>query len=352
MTPAFAIDTGASAVPLAISGLVDEGSRISFRDFAKCEKMSRRIVSAIYACETTADLEAYERAEGLVIDGIYLAWPELFVPICDALATQYACLAPRPPLPTPGNPPPTASAPTQKQSSTVMFIIDTGADSTGSKGPWINFKPKGSAKHGLPYKSWILRDKDESGATVTKFGGMENPGVILDIYALNGELCGSLKLGFSKSDGLAGVAPERRWFASPLRAEPRPSEERKAAGGYAWSNALSVRVAIGGGKVATWEDDGWGVYKGFSGLVKQLNQGFADNVGLCPLVRCTGYVEEGQGQNTTFVPQFTVVGWKPRPDCLKEDAPAIQADPAPAPVQPAPAPKAAPAPADLEDLPF
>jgi hypothetical protein len=225
-----------------------------------------------------------------------------------------------------------------------MFAIDTGADGGGSKGPWISFKPKGSAKHGLPYKSWTLRDKTDAGSTIEKFPAMESPGVVLDIYAKGGQLCGSLKLGFSKSDGTAGVAPERRWFQSPLRAEPRPDESKKATGGYVWSNALSVRAAIGGGKVATWEDDGWGVYKGFSALVKAMNGGFAANEGLCPMVRVTGYADEGTGQNSTSVPLFEILKWVPRPACLAEDAPTIAAEPAPAP-QPVPTPTPAPAPA-------
>jgi len=225
-----------------------------------------------------------------------------------------------------------------------MFAIDTGADSGGSRGPWISFKPKGSAKHGLPYKSWTMREKTEQGSTITAFAGMQN-GVILDMYAKGGELCGTLKLGFSKSDGMAGIAPERKWFQSPLRPESRPDESKKAQGGYVWSNALSVRVAIGGGKTATWEDDGWGVYKGFTGLTKLLNPQFGANEGLCPMVRVVGYVDEGSGQNSTSVPQFEILKWVPRPDCLKEDAPVIateaqpvqQAAPAVAPASAAPA---------------
>lgn len=205
-----------------------------------------------------------------------------------------------------------------------MFAIDTGAEG-GSRGPFISFKPKGSAKRGLPYKSWTLRDKDGDETTITPFPRMENPGVVLDIYAKGGQLCGSLKLGWSKSDGIKGVAPERRWWASPLKSEPRPDETKKAAGGFTWSNALSVRAAIGEGKAATWEDDGWGVYKGFSGLVKTLNGQFAANEGLCPKVRVTGYIEDGSGQNTTFVPQFEVLQWIARPACLTEDAPQIEA---------------------------
>lgn len=224
-----------------------------------------------------------------------------------------------------------------------MFAIDTGADGGGSKGPWISFKPKGSAKHGLPYKAWALRSKDAAGnSIIERFTAMENPGVVLDIYAKGGQLCGSLKLGWSKSDGETGKAPERRWWSSPLKSEQRPDESKTAQGGYVWRNALSLRAAVGGGAAATWEDEGWGCYKGFSNLVQQLNAGFAANEGLCPMVRCTGYADEGSGNSATSVPVFEVLKWVPRPACLSEDAPMIATDPAPAPAaQPAPAPVAA-----------
>lgn len=225
-----------------------------------------------------------------------------------------------------------------------MFAIDTGADGGGSKGPWISFKPKGSAKHALPYKAWAMRTKTEAGSEIERFTGIENPGVVLDIYAKGGELCGSLKLGWSKSDGEVNKAPERRWWASVLRAEQRPDESKTAQGGYVWRNALSVRCAIGGGKAATWEDEGWGGYKGFSALIKQINAGFEANEGLCPMVRCTGYVDEGSGNSATSVPLFEIVQWVPRPDCLKEDAPMIAAASQPQ-AAPQPAPAATPAPA-------
>lgn len=206
-----------------------------------------------------------------------------------------------------------------------MFAIDTGAESGGSQGPWISFKPKGSAKHGLPYKSWVIRSKTDTGSRIERFTVMEGRGVVLDIYAKGGQLCGSLKLGWTKSDGETGKAPERRWWQSPLRSEPRPDESKTALGGYVWRNALHVRVAVTKEQAVTWEDEGWGGYKGFSHLVKQMNAGFAANEGLCPMVRCTGYVDEGSGNSTTFVPVFEIIKWVPRPACLAEAAPAIAA---------------------------
>ena len=110
--------------------------------------------------------------------------------------------------------------------------------------------------------------------------------------------------------------------------------------GFAWRNALSVRVAISGAEAATWEDTGWGVYLGFSNMIRDLvNPGFADNVGKCPHVRCTGYAPQGSGQKATSIPQFELLGWRDRPACLAEDTPQIVPAAEPAPIAPAPEPQ-------------
>lgn len=217
-----------------------------------------------------------------------------------------------------------------------MFAIDTGATEGGAKGPWISFTPKGSATHGIRPESWKLRRKSEGGGSSTvEFDRMSGEGIILDIFASGGQLCGSLKLGHMKS---GKPMPERRWWPSALHAQPRP-DEGKSEGVFDWRNALSVRVAIGGGETATWEDEGWGVYLGFSNMIQNLiNPGFAANIGKCPHVRCIGYVKQGSGQKSTSIPQFEIVAWVDRPAALMEDAPQIASAPQPS------APVAAPAP--------
>lgn len=220
-----------------------------------------------------------------------------------------------------------------------MFAIDTGATEGGAKGPFISFTAKGSAKHELKPESWKLRWKDEASDSwmIKAFTGMNEKGVILDIYASGGALQGSLKLGHMK-DG--EKMPERRWWASPLQAQQRPDESKSIGGGFAWRNALSVRVAISSAEAATWEDTGWGVYLGFSNMIRDLiNPGFADNVGKCPHVRCIGFAPQGSGQKATSIPQFELLGWRDRPACLADGAPQI------APVADTPAPAPAPAPA-------
>ena len=217
-----------------------------------------------------------------------------------------------------------------------MFAIDTGATEGGAKGPWISFTAKGSAAHGIRPESWKLRRKSEGGGSSTvAFDRMSGEGIILDIFASGGQLCGSLKLGHMKS---GKPMPERRWWPSALHSQPRP-DESKSEGVFDWRNALSVRVAIGGGETATWEDEGWGVYLGFSNMIQNLiNPGFAANIGKCPHVRCIGYVKQGSGQKSTSIPQFEIVAWVDRPAALMEDAPQIAS------AQPPSAPVAAPAP--------
>jgi hypothetical protein len=217
-----------------------------------------------------------------------------------------------------------------------MFAIDTGATEGGAKGPWISFTPKGSATHGIRPESWKLRRKSDGGGSSTvEFDRMSGEGIILDIFASGGQLCGSLKLGHMKS---GKPMPERRWWPSALHSQPRP-DESKSEGVFVWRNALSVRVAIGGGETATWEDEGWGVYLGFSNMIQNLiNPDFAANIGKCPHVRCIGYVKQGSGQKSTSIPQFEIVAWVDRPAALMEDAPQIASAPQPS------APVAAPAP--------
>jgi hypothetical protein len=225
-----------------------------------------------------------------------------------------------------------------------MFAIDTGATEGGAKGPWISFTAKGSATHGLRPESWKLRTKTENGSTTAAFPPMTESGVVLDIYAQGGHLQGTLKLGHMK-DG--ETMPERRWWPSALHSQARPDESKSEGGGFAWRNALSVRVATSPTETATWEDAGWGVYLGFSNAIKNLiNPGFAANIGKCPMIRCIGYVKQGSGQKATSIPQFEIVKWVDRPACLVEDAPQIALAPAPV------APPAPPQPVSAGDVGF
>ena len=213
----------------------------------------------------------------------------------------------------------------------MAFVIDTGSTG-GSQGPWMRWTSEGSARKRLDPESWVLRDKDEAGNTVETNIPAFASGCVMDLD--------TLQIGWEK-DGAVGQAPERRWNPSIAHSMPRPDESKKAAGGFAWSQALSVRCAIGGGKAATWEQGGFGAYEAFARLAKQI-QAEHPGDGRLPLVKQTGVEARHLKNGSSSVPILSVVQWVARPECLKADAPVIATTAAPAP-QPAPIPAPAPA---------
>jgi hypothetical protein len=129
---------------------------------------------------------------------------------------------------------------------------------------------------------------------------------------------------------------------------PRPSEEKKPTGGYMWTNALSVRVALGKGETATWEQGQWAAYEGFRRLAAQINAEIGNNSGKLPLIKQTGVETIKLGNGSANVPVLEVAKWVDRPDSLKADAPQINTGGA----APAPAPAPAPEPQQLDDAEF
>lgn len=217
----------------------------------------------------------------------------------------------------------------------MNFQIDTGNEG-GTLGPWMNWTSNGSAMKGFPPKSWVLRGKDENDEKFEHVIEAFANGCVMDLD--------TLQLGWMK-DGATGQAPEKRWNPSVSQATPRPDESKKQSGAYAWSQALSIRCAIGGGQAATWEQASFGAYDAFSKLAKQISAEWAaksQNGKLLPLVKQTGVESQTLKSGTSNKPVLQVVDWVERPDCLKADAPAIATQPE----QPAPQPtqQAAPAP--------
>ncbi len=222
-----------------------------------------------------------------------------------------------------------------------MFTIDTGA-SAGSQGPWVSWSSNGSAEKGFAPRSWVLRDKDDAGHKSEQVVPAFANGCVMDID--------SLKLGWEK-DGAKGMAPERRWNPSVSQSTQRPDESKKPGGQYVWSRALSVRLAIGGGQTATWEQGSFAAYEAFTALSKQIMAEWgthSQNGALLPLVQQTGVEKRELPSGSANVPVLTIVKWVPRPDCLKADAPVIAV--APAPVAAAPAP-VTPSPAAVAAIP-
>lgn len=350
----FEIDTGGNGQDVfRKSSGIDDTMRVDMSDFVRAERMHRQIIENIEVHEDPADLDKYVADESVIIDALFLAWPDFAAAIQDVHETHRACLIHGAQIFA--APTPQAGAPeyaiTQNQGNRKMFVIDTG-NTGGSKGPWISWTSEGSARKGLAPESWVLREKvGEDANAHWRQVAVEafKSGCVMDLD--------SLKLGWEK-DGGQGVAPERRWNPSLSQATARPDDSKKPGGGYTWGKALTVRCAIGGGKAATWEQAAYGAYEAFDMLSKQIVAQWpthSQNGALLPLVKQTSIRREQMKRGSTSIPVLEIVKWVARPDCLKDDAPAIATGPAPTPepvqtATPKPAPQPAPVMAEGDEF--
>lgn len=165
----------------------------------------------------------------------------------------------------------------------------------GSEGPWLQWSARGTQDGSIPPKSFLLRDSDGKAA----FGGFAAGGVVLDIE--------NMQTGWCRSDGVAGQAPEWRMNPDISQFTPQPGDDYK--------KGFKMRVAIGGGKTAAWDQAGAAAWNAFVALVPALQQG---PNGKLPLVKLTGTKLEQFKRGSTVTPILEVVQWVDRPDCLKE----------------------------------
>ena len=210
-----------------------------------------------------------------------------------------------------------------------MFAIDTGSD--GASGPFFQWSARGSQDGQVSARTFYIRD----GSQKTNFDAETKP-IILDIEGM--------KTGWQKSEGIAGVAPEWKWNASVNQMMPQPSEDFK--------KGFSMRVAIGGGEAASWEQAGAAVWQCLTDLAPKLAQQPAK--GMLPVVKLVEVKNLQFKRGSTAAPVLEIVKWVETPDCLKQGAAAgIATDPTPAPApQPAPQPAPSVAPAALDDVEF
>jgi hypothetical protein len=191
-----------------------------------------------------------------------------------------------------------------------MFNLDTGSDGVG--GPFLQWSARGTMDGSVPAKTFYIRD----GGDKTPYDATK--GMVLDIA--------TMKTGWQKSEGIAGVAPEWKWNHSVSQMMQSPGEE--------WKKGFSIPVAIGGGETATWEQAGTAAWQALTDLAPQLQQ--QPSPDQLPMVKLTDTKAMQFKRGSTVSPVLTIAKWVPRPDALKDGAAAgIAMDP--------PAPKAAPA---------
>lgn len=323
----FAIAT--QQAPDARSTIADDTQNIRLTDWNRADREKRKIIANIESIEAPDHVDEYLKSEDLIADALYLFDPAMSDEINAAAADHKAILQA-------GIASVAVSAPDgirpQEKRKTSMFSIDTGS-SDGPRGPFLSYKQR--AGQGMADGSWYLRERDGDDWSYSDMTEAMKNGVVADIFATHdGQLGGTLQMGYIKFN--EGSAPDRAWWASPLKSEQRPDESKNAGGGFAWQNAMSFRAAIGNGRDAQLDVTGWGGYKGMTALIDLLNSGFAANIGKCPVIQYTGFRVEGTGSKRLHIPEWAVLGWVDRPVCLTPETPTIAPDPTPvAPATPA-----------------
>jgi len=205
-----------------------------------------------------------------------------------------------------------------------MFEIDLG-ESGSDVNTFLQWSARGTQDGAVRAKQFYTRD----GGAKVEFEAASTAGFILDLQ--------SLKTGWQRSEGMAGVAPEWKWNPTVNEMMRKPGDDYK--------KGFSVKCAIGGGKVAVWEQAGAGVWDALTSLAPELSkipEGKAVKLKLID-AKTVKYTKGG-----TCVPIFEVSAVD-KPDSLKEGVAAGIAveEAAPAPeTKPDPAP--APAPVDAE----
>lgn len=216
----------------------------------------------------------------------------------------------------------------------------------GAQGPFIQWFASGSMKKSVNPKSWAIREKAEGDDTaIYTITPCWDSGVVWDMD--------SLKLGYTGDDGAIGRAPTKVWAPTlDLVAFPAPDERKKQSGGDYWQKTVSVRMAIGGGKAATWEQAGFSAFNAFERLAPMLQSTYQE--GKHPQIRQIGVeTVPSKNGNSAEVPILEIVGWMDKPECLKAAPPTINtgsteaAAPAPATPPPAAAPASQPEPAGV-----
>lgn len=89
----FAIDTGSTTPSITPkSAGIDETQSVDLRNGERAERLRRQIIENIWAHETSIELEGYWEAESVILDAMWLQWPDFFSDCKDAYETQLSVL--------------------------------------------------------------------------------------------------------------------------------------------------------------------------------------------------------------------------------------------------------------------
>lgn len=198
--------------------------------------------------------------------------------------------------------------------------IDFGPQGGGSQGPYLNWHAREANDGSVPGRSFSIRDRDVPRAPLTLTQ------VVIDLN--------TARLGWINSTRTPGTPPQKQWNKSLKKYEPAPGPLKKD-GVAGWARGFAIRMAIGGGKAATWEQDAAGAIKGFQNMLMTIPDLDAiitrvengETLAELPVMEMQP-PERIEGKTVTFAPMWKFIGMTARPDCLKAQAVAASAAPA------------------------
>src|SRR3954451_7971010 len=137
----------------------------------------------------------------------------------------------------------------------------------GSLGRWLSWHVQGN--NTIPPCSWSLRD------TAGPYEVTEAPGTQF-VFDLT-----SLRTGWERNSGQAGVAPERQWNASIARFEAQP--------GDGWKRAFTVTVVFSQDEPAIWQQAGFSSWAALTDIMRLVGPEADARAPSLPVLRCTGH---------------------------------------------------------------
>lgn len=196
-----------------------------------------------------------------------------------------------------------------QQGETVMTDYSTDLD-TGQleQGPWLAWHAAPTRDGAHAAGTWSV--KDSAGRATVNL----TPGFVVDWP--------NSRTGWIQAGGITGVAPQKRWNASRAKFERQPGDD--------WKRAMHVQIAYTPEARAVWEQNSAAAWMGFVDLMTLLKDVGPRNLPNLPLIAFTGHRAVKLGNGMTLVPQFRLIRFVARPDCLPDDdaaAPQPSGDP-------------------------
>jgi hypothetical protein len=126
-----------------------------------------------------------------------------------------------------------------------------------------------------------------------------------------------------RNSGMAGQAPEKRWNLSRAKFEPQPAKD--------WRRAIFVPVAWIADEQpsrAIWEQANASAWMAYCDIMALIRAGAPKELPKLPLLGCSSHRPVQMRAGATLVPQFTLLRYVARPDCLPEAEDELPAVPA------------------------